>query len=85
MLNGAPRNCCIMAITFQFDEGDFGLTVPPGPPSPGTVSPNLATGWDGGMTYVSLNNTDQVAIRTGATGALVLATHRPTISSRRYS
>lgn len=37
------------------------------------MSPNLATGWDGGMTYISLNNTDQVAIRTGATGALVLA------------
>lgn len=60
-------------ITFHFEQGDFALAVPTVGTSSGTVSPNLATGWDGGMTYISLNHTDQVAIQTGATGAMVVA------------
>lgn len=35
------------------------------------MTPNLATGGDGAETYISLNNTDQIAIRNGAAAALV--------------
>jgi len=55
---------------YHFPEGDFALAVPP---EPGTVTPNLAVGGDSEGTYISFNNTDQRAIKTGATGALVIA------------
>jgi hypothetical protein len=58
---------------FHFPEGDFGIAEPPSAPATGTVTPQLYAGWDGDESYISFNQTDQIAIRNGATAALVLA------------
>jgi len=60
-------------IVYHFDQGDFALPVPPAEltAEPGTVTPNVAVGWDGGQSYISFNNTDQVAVKRGLTGGLV--------------
>lgn len=59
---------------YHFAEGDFALGVPTlTAVHPGVVTPNLATGWDGGQTYISFNNTDQRAIKAGTAYGLVAA------------
>lgn len=55
---------------YHFPEGDFGLVVPP---EPGTLSAQLAVGSDAEGQYLSLNHTDQLAIKNGSTAALTLA------------
>jgi hypothetical protein len=65
-------------IVFHFEEGDFGLNVPgtgagASAAQPGSVQPNLVVGNDSEGNYISFNHTDQVAIRNGATAALLAA------------
>ncbi|WZH37353.1 MAG: hypothetical protein PIR02_01525 [Microbacterium enclense] len=55
---------------YHFPEGDLGLVVPP---QAGAAIPALAVGSDGEGQYISLNHTDQVALKTGATSALAIA------------
>lgn len=55
---------------YHFPEGDFGLRIPS---EPGTLTPMVGVGSDGDGQYISLNHTDQIAIKTGATSALIIA------------
>ncbi|WP_341580072.1 hypothetical protein [Microbacterium schleiferi] len=54
-------------VQYSFDEGTIALPVVA---EPGQVTPQLAVGSDADGTYISFNNTDQVAIRNGTAAGL---------------
>jgi hypothetical protein len=66
----AADNDGVTVNVYHFPEGDLGLVVPPGP---GTISTRMAAGSDAQGQYLSLNHTDQLAIKNGSTAALTLA------------
>lgn len=55
---------------YHFPEGDFGLRVPA---DPDDVTTMIGVGSDADGQYISLNHTDQLAIKNGSVAALTVA------------
>jgi hypothetical protein len=59
-----------MVNVYHFPEGDFGLRVPA---DPDEVTTKIGVGSDADGQYISLNHTDQLAIKNGSVAALTVA------------